>query len=185
MYDQVNGVWNLAADQGNLGVFFVTNVRVVWFCQLAENFNVSVPYMQIKSLTTRPSKFGQALVITTEASAGGFVLGFRIDPAEKLAEVHQEIASLFEVFANNPNFGVSLALEDRPKSLEEVKVARKADDLEIVGDSGSVDSFAAYYSGAVGGGDRGDPVYSPELGLAIEKLQSGITIDSLWKIPPV
>jgi Bardet-Biedl syndrome 5 protein len=44
---QVDGVWNLSSDQGNLGSFFVTNIRVVWHAELAENFNVSMPYIQM------------------------------------------------------------------------------------------------------------------------------------------
>lgn len=36
-----SGVWNLSSDQGNLGTFYITNVRIVWFANLAENFNVS------------------------------------------------------------------------------------------------------------------------------------------------
>lgn len=49
-YSEVNGVWNLSSDQGNLGSFVITNVRVVWFASMNENFNVSVPYIQIVSL---------------------------------------------------------------------------------------------------------------------------------------
>lgn len=44
---QVEGVWNLSSDQGNLGCFFLTNVRLVWHANLAQNFNVSIPYMQM------------------------------------------------------------------------------------------------------------------------------------------
>lgn len=35
--------------QGNLGTFFITNVRVVWHANLNEAFNVSIPYLQIVS----------------------------------------------------------------------------------------------------------------------------------------
>jgi hypothetical protein len=44
---QIDGVWNLSSDQGNLGTFFITNIRVVWHASLAENFNVSMPYLQM------------------------------------------------------------------------------------------------------------------------------------------
>ncbi len=44
---QVHGAWNLSNEQGNLGTFFVTNVRLVWHANLAETFNVSIPYMQV------------------------------------------------------------------------------------------------------------------------------------------
>jgi hypothetical protein len=50
VYTKVDGVWNLSSDQGNLGTFFVTNVRLVWHANLAENFNVSIPYLQIVML---------------------------------------------------------------------------------------------------------------------------------------
>lgn len=49
VYNQLPGVWNLSTDQGNLGSFVITNVRIVWHAKLAQNFNVSIPYMQIKS----------------------------------------------------------------------------------------------------------------------------------------
>ena len=45
---QVPGVWNLSSDQGNLGTFFITNVRLVWHANMAENFNVSIPYLQAR-----------------------------------------------------------------------------------------------------------------------------------------
>jgi len=47
VYNKIIGVWNLSSDQGNLGSFFVTNVRLVWHANLAENFNVSIPYLQV------------------------------------------------------------------------------------------------------------------------------------------
>ncbi len=50
IFNKINGVWNLSSEQGNLGVFFLTNVRIVWHANLAANFNVSLPYMQIVSL---------------------------------------------------------------------------------------------------------------------------------------
>ena len=33
--------------QGNLGTFFITNVRIVWHANMNESFNVSIPYLQI------------------------------------------------------------------------------------------------------------------------------------------
>jgi Bardet-Biedl syndrome 5 protein len=50
LYSTIQGVCNLSSDQGNLGTFFITNVRIVWFADLAENFNVSLPYLQIVSI---------------------------------------------------------------------------------------------------------------------------------------
>ena len=49
IFSKVTGVWNLSAEQGNLGTLYLTNVRLVWHANLANNFNVSLPYWQIVS----------------------------------------------------------------------------------------------------------------------------------------
>jgi len=38
--------------QGNLGTFFITNVRIVWHANMNESFNVSIPYLQIVSVSS-------------------------------------------------------------------------------------------------------------------------------------
>lgn len=95
---QVNGVWNLSSEQGNLGTFFVTNVRLVWHADLVETFNVSIPYMQIVSVRVRGSKFGQALVVETHASSGGYVLGASANFCLKKAP-HLHVCHDVRVFA--------------------------------------------------------------------------------------
>jgi Bardet-Biedl syndrome 5 protein len=45
IYSKKNGVWNLSAEQGNLGAFVITNVRIVWFASLTESFNLSIPWL--------------------------------------------------------------------------------------------------------------------------------------------
>merc|ERR1712139_77 len=113
IYEKMNGIWNLSSDQGNLGCFIITNVRIVWFAILAENFNVSIPSLQVKSVNVRNSKFGQALVIETSAASGGYILGFRADPVEHLEEVYTQISNLWRVFSATPIFGVEYAIEDK------------------------------------------------------------------------
>lgn len=50
LYSNINGIWNLSSDQGNLGTFIVTNVRVIWYADINETFNISLPYMQIATV---------------------------------------------------------------------------------------------------------------------------------------
>ena len=38
------------SDQGNLGTMIITNVRVVWFANMNDLFNISTPYIQIASV---------------------------------------------------------------------------------------------------------------------------------------
>lgn len=183
IYSKVDGVWNLSSDQGNLGSFFVTNVRLVWHANLAENFNVSIPYLQIKGIKVRDSKFGHALVIETSSRSGGYILGFRIDPYEKLSEVFKEIQTLHQVYSSSPVFGVKYSLEERPTTLNERKIERKQDDVEIIEEEGHYDALANYYADANGekSGER-EIILSSELGLAIEKLKEGVTMEELWAV---
>lgn len=51
VYTTLCGVWNLSTDQGSLGTFIVTNVRLVWFAHMNEGFNISLPHLQIDSVS--------------------------------------------------------------------------------------------------------------------------------------
>ena len=65
-----DGVWNLSADQGNLGVFYITNVRVVWYAKGAENFNVSIPFIQMQMVSSRMHTGGQRVLIIETVDRG-------------------------------------------------------------------------------------------------------------------
>lgn len=177
-YSRVNGVWNLSSEQGNLGTLFITNVRVVWHANLAESFNVSIPYLQIKSIRVRESKFGPALVVETTPRSGGYILGFKIDPKETLDYVFKEISSLWQVFSASPVFGVFHAIEEGGYNAPRLS---NEEDVEIVDSGERGDLHAMYYADSSKVNDR-DPVYCPELGLAIEQLKEGVTIDLLWNV---
>lgn len=60
----------------------------------------------------RDSKFGVAMVMETSEQSGGFVLGFRIDPYDRLKDTVQEIHSLYQVYCASPVFGVEYQVED-------------------------------------------------------------------------
>ncbi|CAH3193586.1 unnamed protein product [Porites evermanni] len=184
VYDKINGVWNLSSDQGNLGTFYITNVRLVWHANMNDTFNVSIPYLQMKSVKIRDSKFGLALVLETSQQSGGYVLGFRIDPAEKLQEAAKEIQSLQKVvYSASPIFGVEFETEEKPQAVDEVTVDPVQDDIEIVNEGEGTDAFAAYFADGDKSSDR-EPVYSDQLGLAVEKLKEGFTLQGLWEVVP-
>ncbi|KAF6726746.1 Bardet-Biedl syndrome 5-like protein [Oryzias melastigma] len=178
VYDKINGVWNLSSDQGNLGTFFITNVRIVWHANMNESFNVSIPYLQIWSIRIRDSKFGLALVIESSRQSGGYVLGFKIDPVDKLQDALKEINSLHKVYSANPIFGVDYEMEEKPQPLEELTVEQPPDDVEIEPDE-QTDAFTV--SEPADQQDR-EAVFSEELGLAIEKLKDGFTLQGLWEV---
>ncbi|CBZ24659.1 conserved hypothetical protein [Leishmania mexicana MHOM/GT/2001/U1103] len=195
---RTSGVSSVSKDEGHLGTFIVTNIRVVWFAA-AEFFNVSVPYLQFVGLRSQMSKFGQALVIETSRYAGNFVLGFRVDPEEKLNEMYAEISTLWRTWTARPLLGMKVELhDDTAKVMVPAALGAKSGDAEhphgAAGDAqrerqmegqnvlqeAPMDALAAYYAGGGRKGEDRRPVYEPSIGLAVEKLRKGTTIQSLW-----
>ncbi|KHJ93634.1 hypothetical protein OESDEN_06449 [Oesophagostomum dentatum] len=186
LVDKVNGVWNLSTDQGTLGCFVITNVRLVWFASTNSLYNVSVPYLQLYSCRIRESKFGLALVIETTTQSGEYVLGFRIDPAERLQQVCKAIQALHKASNLRPIFGVTFH-KDKPASPRETAAdaanEQEEEDGEVEQKQLRTDAFAAYFSdGATHSEERRPPVFCEELGLAVEQLKPGFTIADLWNI---
>ena len=72
--------------------------------------------LQIFQVRTRDSKFGMALVIESSESSGGYVLGFRVDPQEKLDQLYKEISSLHKIYSDNPIFGVDYNRTEKVKA---------------------------------------------------------------------
>eukprot|EP00743_Colponemidia_sp_Colp-15_P004145 GILK01004474.1.p1 GENE.GILK01004474.1~~GILK01004474.1.p1 ORF type:complete len:366 (-),score=75.70 GILK01004474.1:200-1252(-) len=180
---KVPGIWNLSSSQGNLGTFFVTNARVVWHANMAENFNISIPYLQMQNITVRNSKFGVALVIETSALSGGYILGFRVDPEDALDPLVKELQSLHRVFTKTPMYGVEATIEEAPKDIKEVAVKRYFEDVQIVDEMAgeSTDTSLSYFMDPQKNVDR-EPALVPEIGLAFEKLPQGYTIKHLWSM---
>jgi Bardet-Biedl syndrome 5 protein len=176
LYTKLGGVWNLSSDKGNLGTLFITNVRVVWQCKLNDNYNVSIPYLQMKVVKVRDTKFGIAMVL----EAGTMVLGFKVDPYDALKKIVKEIQSLHQVYSSCPIFGVEYSVADEegegpaPPTTDVIQ-----EEVELV--DTKRDTLAAYLSDPHKTQDR-EPVFSPELGLAIEGLPEGYSLADLWQI---
>lgn len=194
LYSKINGVWNLSSDQGNLGTMIVTNVRIVWHANMNELFNLSLPYLQVNAIRIRESKFGTALVIESSESSGGYVLGFRIDPIDRLKSVHAELLNLYNIHANNPGLGVESALQldhyvpstASPLNTQFRGLHEESEFVEEGNEGNRPDTLALYMALEADSQVKKDNeiVYSTELGLAIEKLRPGFTLESLWQVVP-
>jgi Bardet-Biedl syndrome 5 protein len=181
----------------------------------------------------RDSKFGRAQVLETFANR--YILGFRVDPQDKINQVFQGLQSFFQVYSAGPLFGVDFAVEaetpgrtspyyfntnlcmyvcmydnhNRSCTLEvEVvlhtihhyhhhhhhhltsslsgidQLLQRAEDVEIVEDQEDTYAIAAYYaadSNLVDDELRFERIfYEPRLGLAVETMADGISIEQLW-----
>ncbi|XP_028140363.1 Bardet-Biedl syndrome 5 protein homolog isoform X4 [Diabrotica virgifera virgifera] len=179
----VSGVWNLSSDQGSLGTFIVTNVRFVWFADVNEGFNISLPYLQIDRIAIRDSKFGTALVITSSESSGLYVLGFKVDPEEKLKILFKELSSLHTVYTTKPTFGVEYKWTSSQNTKEHNN--NIIAEFEAFDESKNEisNSISAYLADEGHSKDR-LPAFCPELGLAVESIKEGYTLQKLWEVIP-
>lgn len=180
VYSTMDGVWNLSSDQGSLGTFIVTNIRCAWFASTNEGFNISLPYIQINTIVIRDSKFGQALVITTSDESGGFVLGFRLDTEENMNKLYKELYAVYTTSINHPIYGVEYQISAMSSEQQNSDIL----DVDAIDDpKGEITNTLAAYL-AEGGHKTDKPVYCPELGLAVEQIKNGFTIQKLWEVIP-
>ncbi|KAI8470367.1 MAG: Bardet-Biedl syndrome 5 protein [Monoraphidium minutum] len=199
-YSKISGVTNLSSDAGALGSFFITNVRLVWYSAAAEGFSISLPYLQMKSVRVSDSKFGPCLVLETTLRAGGYVLGFKAEPQETLDYIHKEISSLWQVYSQAPVFGVQYDASGvrggeaatAAQQAAAAALASEEEDVRILGEEAcpKTDTWAAACYGADGGAggpgggcEAREPVYSRDLGLAVEAPRDpGVTVRQLWSV---
>ena len=111
------------------------------------------------------------------------MLGFRIDPQDRLEAAFKEIGSLHQVFSASPIFGVDYTVESEAPAIQQLLQPRVEEDVELVEDQEDTHAVAAYY---VEGADEDDHqheiVLDTRLGLAVEGMQEGITLDLLWRV---
>lgn len=59
-------------------------------------------------ISMRDSKFGNALVLVVRPSSGGYILGFRADPQERLKDLLNELTALHQAYNERPIFGLEM-----------------------------------------------------------------------------
>ncbi len=177
VYNKYMNVWNISVDQKTAGTMVVTNVRLAWFAQLNESFNVSVPWVQISKVKIRDSTYGKAMVVETQANNNGYTAGFRLEDYER---VFTELTNLLKVHSENPVLGVETVVEEKSLVSRAEVVPRVMDDVQIVGTGYKTAAAYSYMTQSVGQDRR--IVFSPELGLAMEEPPEGATLEDLWRV---
>lgn len=164
----------MSSEQGSLGKFILTSVRIIWYAETNLLFNVSLPWSQVETIKIRDSKFGRALVIISSSSSARYTLGFRIDPEEKLKKLGKEIVQLYKAHSSQPELGVfeeSATPGSMPLSFDEDVTLEKSETQS--------DSALLY---ALDDAESEVPVLDDSIGLLIEKMPDGVTLESLWKV---
>ncbi len=91
-----------------MGTFYRTNVRIVWFSNTIDNFNVSLPWLVVKSIKLKDmgGKQGKLVYIETGKVQSGNMFTFRF--GEKSESFVKELEDYCRQFTADPNFGVEI-----------------------------------------------------------------------------
>jgi len=203
----IDGVWSLSSESGNLGQLILTNIRLVWIARLVQDYNLTVPWCSIAQVSIKDSKFDKALVVETFAkgvndlSTQGYTLGFRLDHSDRLESVLSNMEQLLGTFRTQPIFGIdtdddtafqNLIEESKVKDgyigkrslpkVESFSSTEESSSSAYIDSSVKAKNYEVVHS-ATTNVDKSSIkyFYCQELGLAVQELQPGQSLDSLWK----
>jgi len=194
---RVKGVWNLSSNRGSLGVLVATPIRLVWHSTTVDMSNASIPWIQVRNLRERKSKYGAVMTVEMSPRAGGVVIGFKIDPPDFLPKLVDELRRLHQVFSASPTLSGEVRAPSSPNSADEPSTVAMFNaglyktEQEAVGDEASGapwstarESATASLYFAVQEKEADHPVHydSENLGLAVEATPTGISTKSLWSM---
>jgi Bardet-Biedl syndrome 5 protein len=178
IYHKYPGVWNVTTEQGQVGFLYISNIRIAWFSTSSESFNVSLPYVQIRTIKKKDSSSQSLVIIEICKLYGNYLLTFRTDKSE---EIFSEIFRFFRIYVENPILGLEVSVQEAPAT-EVPAQPRVFDDIEIVEPAFSGQSQASAAYCMIENSSKGQIVFSEELGLAIEATPEGISIEQLWRV---
>jgi len=103
-------VSNLQNDQSLAGLLYITNVRICWFSNNIENYNFSLPWIQIRIIKLKDhAKFGKAISLETNKQLGGNTIMLKFNAGESLENVVRDLIQVHLKFLENPLLGVELS----------------------------------------------------------------------------
>ena len=207
----LNGI-SYINNQGNYpGILIITNLRIVWLSIQYENFNLTIPWIQMSKIQSKSdSKYEKLISVTIKNYFGGNLYNFYIAKTNLFDKILDDMTKAMYYYQEDPLLGVNinkLMLEDNktnkqkkdkneqpqeqpPKKANKIdehfkKVVNKyfTDEDEI--DNNNFNGISSIYllnDYKNKQNNINDIVFSKELGCAIEKLPDKVTIDNLWKI---
>lgn len=138
-----------------------------------------MPWVQLKCIRIRDSKYGIALVLETTEFSGSYVLGFRV---EQLEEAFTEMSSLFQTFIKQPQFGVECTYEDANEPTAAIPIIEDQMNIVETGYEQGVNAQRMRYQVGKRGAGKPELETNADLGLCCERLPKGLDVDALWKI---
>ena len=175
---------------GNTGSLYLTNLRIIWINDKKDNYNISLPYVQISSIIgENNSSFGISIKIKLSRLYNNFIILFYSNNGNMDEKFCEEFKKKVEIFSKVPILGISLlkkgeGVQDKLK--EKIgKIAEIVYGQEEISDSNEDEQAGIVYlinEGRNKQNSINEIEFSQELGIACQKLPENVTINDLWKI---
>ena len=230
--NQFNDISFVSSDNNYNGILIISNIRLVWFCNNIDNFNLSIPWIQMTSIDSKDNQdYGKLLVIKAHKLFGGNTYIFYSNNQNTINNAINEVLNLKTIYQKKPILGIDIKKlmdtndfykspnsnkevsdnkintnsdkntnqvndnnnnnnnNERPKNKHDIAYEKvlenMQDDENEVENNNYINETANIYLLNDNKSDQvaiTDIVFSEELGLAVQKLPEGVTIDSLWKL---
>ncbi|KAH0791801.1 bardet-Biedl syndrome 5 protein [Histomonas meleagridis] len=176
---RLDGISNFAGLQAKSGTAIVTNLRFIWYSEIVSNFNVSIPLILLPELSTHRSKrFGRALYLKLRSNGDRFMYGFTYQPEEGLVKFTNTFEKVRLAAMRHPMLTPLLKLEEKVVNTENVNANDVEEDTNVL----EVDNALMYVPIDLidDNAEKGKIVFDKTIGLAIEELPKGCTLESRW-----
>ena len=96
----------------------------------------------------------------------------------------KEISSIYQIYFTTPIFGVDFAVESETANANQILQPKVQEDLDLIEEHEDTQAIAAFYSqsGVEDDSKFENIFFDPKLGLAVENLVNGLTLDQLWRV---
>ena len=184
---------NINNKIGNTGTLYMTNIRIIWINDKSNNFNLSLPYIQISSIRGEDNpSFGVSLNIKLTRIYNNFTILLY----SKSGKINEDFCEAFrkkiEKLLQNKILGISIikkvegaqSVQDKLKE-KIAKIAEVVYGQEEISEKNEDEQAGIVYlinEGRNKQNSINDIEFSKKLGIACQKLPEGVTIDDLWKI---
>lgn len=171
VYHKTGEVHNLSYSKSTVGLMILTNVRFIWFSDINETLNLSIPLSQIKEVKVTDCL---VLAVGKGANTTNQKFKFATDEENNVGRVIDAIKALDKQTILDAQQG------EEDKVFGNMQIEESSEVEENAYPGGNI---ALYL---VNGNERKNTAteieFNLSLGLAIEKLPEGKTIENYWKV---
>ena len=113
------------------GELFITNVRVMWFSPNVDNYNCSLPWIDIRSIKVKDQNTGKLLVFETNKFFGSQIICIRLNVQDEIFnKIHDDIWDNYVKYLDSPVLGVLIERDSKGKIIDKIEEKKEQDKQE-------------------------------------------------------